>query len=112
MLRSEDKTSVCRQELRKYPLFNDIARIIVHRDTGFLLNSLTLLLYHFTMQLLNRLSYAFSLSSNDLIVFFGSGKMALPSLKILHKKYTNLTVITHGNQSNGKSFNGVETYCI
>jgi hypothetical protein len=51
--------------------------------------------------------YFFSISNLDKIVFFGSGKVAFPSLKVLSSKFPNLSVITHHSPSDKKITNEV-----
>jgi methionyl-tRNA formyltransferase len=44
-------------------------------------------------------------------MFFGSGRVALPSLKALTQFYPNLTVITQSSEGQKKSFNEIEKFC-
>ncbi len=46
------------------------------------------------MKLLRQV-YLFAISSNDKIIFFGSGKVAFPSLRAMSAKFDNLSVVTH-----------------
>jgi methionyl-tRNA formyltransferase len=55
--------------------------------------------------------YLFAVSKQDQILFFGSGKVALPSLRHLHQNYPKLQVVTQSSLNQKKVFNEVENYC-
>lgn len=59
----------------------------------------------------NTIKYLFSISKEDKIVFFGSGKVAFPSLKVLHANFLKLSVVTQSSMKQRKVFNEVEKYC-
>lgn len=64
------------------------------------------------MRLANRLLRTFAVAPTDSLLFFGSGRVALPALKVLHGMFEQLQVVTQSSQGQSRSFNEVENYCV
>lgn len=59
------------------------------------------------MNIVTKLFYRSGISKEHKLMFFGSGRVAFPSLKLLAENYPNLTVVTVSSQEQKKSFNGI-----
>lgn len=57
------------------------------------------------MILSRKIAYCKSINPQSRLVFFGSGRVALPSLQILHQNYHNLEVVTQSSQHQTKIVN-------
>lgn len=62
------------------------------------------------MNIITRIIFRSGIAKKHKLMFFGSGRVALPSLKVLAESYPNLTVITQSSQDQKKNFNEVETF--
>lgn len=58
-----------------------------------------------------RLHFTFGVYRDSSIIFFGSGKVAYPSLKILRTHFDNLQVVTYFTAPNQRLNNEVELFC-
>jgi hypothetical protein len=57
------------------------------------------------MRLNRNLAFRMAVGKQDRILFFGSGRVALPSVKILTQTYPNVQVVTQSSQNQKKLFN-------
>jgi methionyl-tRNA formyltransferase len=64
------------------------------------------------MRLANKLLSSFAVAPNHSLLFFGSGRVALPALKLLHATFRELRVVTQSSHGQSRSFNEVENYCV
>jgi stalled ribosome rescue protein Dom34 len=70
-----------------------------------------ILYFNNNLMIFSKIKQYFGINKTDKIIFFGSGKVAFPSLKQIASQYSNLEVVTVSSESQKKSFNEVELYC-
>ena len=63
------------------------------------------------MNIITRIIFHSGIAKKHKLMFFGSGRVALPSLKVLSQFYPNLIVITQSSQGQKKNFNEIEKFC-
>lgn len=63
------------------------------------------------MILSKKIIFRAGIDKNAKLMFFGSGMVALPSLKYLHENYPNLSVATQSTIGQTKINNEVVLYC-
>lgn len=64
-----------------------------------------------SMILTRKITFLKGIVAKNRLLFFGSGRVALPSLKVLHSAYPYLQVVTQSSQGQKKISNEVEVYC-